>query len=485
MGPWLVGGPVRMARLRPFLCQNLNRCNGRWSQRIIKFFLSVLGLLFLPLPADGAEKPVDPPQEIRGDIPVQLRTFSIPTITGNDWLGRGPMTMFLVVRGERNVSKFCRYMPRVYEAITLTVDQYPIPIISDKYQLDEIRAQLHKAINNALPKPLVTRLHLFPVARMMGKNAEVLKLPGTDENCMGLKGMPPDLALMLREKNPEPRAFQAPVSKGPPESRPVPARVSSQPPRGAVAEPSIIIVKVKTETPQKPTDPKKCKKISEVWSSGFYKISKTQYWLNRVFSLDEDNDGAVDNIGFILKAENKTDLFIYYFPGPGRQSIINAPMLRLKDDRGVKKTCFGQETFEKPLVVKKEPPGGFKVPDLAQEVKDRDAKAGKPGLPKPVKKKSFTDGAGFVFMTVIGAGLFLVFGGGAGYALARHRRADRRRKNRRLSKERRAGDRRQQDVPPTGEDRRKIKDRRAEGGRRQEEDRRAGEDRREEKDRRV
>ena len=149
MGPWLVGSLVRMARLRPFLCQSLNMCNGRWSKRIIKFFLSVLGLLFLPLPVDGAEKPVEPPQEIQGFIPVQLRTFSIPTLSGNGWLGRGPLTMVLVVHGERGVSRLCRYMPRVFEAITLTVDQYPVPIINDKYQLDEIGAQLHKAINMA------------------------------------------------------------------------------------------------------------------------------------------------------------------------------------------------------------------------------------------------------------------------------------------------------------------------------------------------
>ncbi len=443
----------------------------------------MLGLLFLPLPAQGAEKPLEPPQEIQGFIPVQLRTFSIPTLSGNGWLGRGPLTMVLVVRGERGVSRLCRYMPRVLEAITLTVDQNPVPIINDKYQLDEIGAPLHKAINRALPKPLVIRLHLFPVVRKVGKNAEVLVLRGTDENCMGLKEMPPDLALMLRAKNPEAKTFQAPASKDQPESRPAPIRVSSQPPPGAVAEPSFIVRMVKAETPQILTDPKKCKKIKEVWSSGFHKISKTQYWLNRAFTLDEDHDGAVDNIGFILKADDKADLFIYYFPGPGRQSVSIAPMLRLKDDRGVKKTCFGQESFKKPLVVKKELPGGFKVPDLAQEVKDRDAKANKPGLPKPAKKKSFMGGAGLVFAIVMGTGLLLVIGGGAGYALAR-RRSDRRRKNRRRNKERRTGDRRQREESLTGEDKRKGGDRRAEGSRRKEEERRAGEDRREEKDRR-
>ena len=481
MGPWLAGGLVGMARQRLFLCQNRIRLGGWWSKRIIKFFLSVLGLLFLPLPADGAEKPVDPSREIQGYIPVQLPTFAIPTISGNGWLGRGPMTMFLVVRGEREVSRLCRYMPRIHEAITLTVDQTPVPIIGDKYQLDEVGAQLHKAINRALPEPLVIRLHLFPVVRVMGKNAEVLELPGTDESCMGLKGMPPDMALMLREKTPEAKTFLASVSKGQPESRPAPSRVSSGPPRGAVAEPSIIVKRVKAETPQKPANPRKCKKIKEVWSSGFHKISGTQYWLNKIFTLDEDNDGTVDDIGFILKAEDKADLFIHYFPGPGRQSVIIAPLLRLKDDRGVKKTCFGQDTFEKPLVVKKKPPGGFEVPDLAQEVKDKDAKADKPDLPKPVGKKSFTEGAGLVFAIVIGAGLFLVFGGGAGYALARYRRSDRRRKSRRRDKERRGDDRRQQDEPLKGEDKRKGGDRRDEEERRQKENRRGGEDRRDEK----
>ena len=98
--------------------------------------------------------------------------------------------MFLVVRGQKNVEIFCRYMPRVREAITLTVDQTPIPILGQKYQLKKIGTLLHRAINEILPKPLIFRLHLLANGWPMGKDAVDFELPGNGFEMHCLAGNP-------------------------------------------------------------------------------------------------------------------------------------------------------------------------------------------------------------------------------------------------------------------------------------------------------
>ena len=216
---------------------------------------------------------------------------------------------------------------------------------------------------------------------------------------------------------------------------------------------------------------------------GNHKAGGRTYWLSKAFTLDDDNDGVVDNVGFILKAEGRPDLYIYYFPGQGRQSVVTVPTLRLKDDRDVLAICFGQEEFKKPKEKDEAPERPFKVPDLAAELADKGEKAkdglqaaGKPGKKAP--GNLFLGGMGLVFAIAAGAGVVLILGAGAGYVIAR-RRSERRRKERRGRSERRRGrDRREREKPPEEEERRKGKDRRGDAKRRTEENRRTEDDRR-------
>ena len=152
---------------------------------------------------------------------------------------------------------------------------------------------------------------------------------------------------------------------------------------GAAAEKSIKPTSiVQRASPQPAPEPNGCVKLDDAWKQGFHKVSGAKYWLDRVFSIDENKDGAVDNIGFILKAEGKKDIFIYYFPTKGRQTVKAVPTLRLEDARVVLRTCFGQAEFKKPVIKKKEPLGGFKV-DLAKEMAAKTAEETKPTLPTP------------------------------------------------------------------------------------------------------
>ena len=183
---------------------------------------------------------------------------------------------------------------------------------------------------------------------------------------------------------------------------------------------------------QKFQDPENCQNLSKVWTPDYHKAGGRIYWLSRAFTLDDDNDGVVDNVGFILRAEDRPDLYIYYFPGQGRQSVVTVPTLRLKDDRDVLATCFGQEEFKKPRKMDETPKRPFKIPDLAAELaakgdkaKDGLQEAGEPGKKAP--GNPFLGGVGLVFAIATGAGVLLILGAGAGYVIAR-RRSERRRK---------------------------------------------------------
>ncbi len=423
----------------------------------------------------GASAQEQEKAEVRGYIPIQLRSFSVPLVDNSGGRSQGPISLFLVVRGERNFVTLCHNLPRIREAIALTVDQSPILVLRGKYQLDEIGARLHRVINRALPSPMVVRLHLLPVARHLGENAVNLKLRGSSENCMGIQELPLDVAAMLSGENPVAKTFTVPdpeaLSK--PETDP---KAEPEFQRRQDTAPAVIVKSPKSEAPvQKKPNPNACHGLADVWKASYHTVSGTKYWLNRAFTLDENNDGVVDDVGFILKTEGKADLNIYYFPGQGRQSVIIAPALRLKDDRDLKKICFGQEDFKKPEPEKKkEGPSAFQVPDLAAELA---AKARGANASGAANEQTFLEGPGLVFAGAMGAGVLLIVGGGVGYAIGLWRR-ERRRRERRAKRDRRTGDRRQEERAFEGPDKRAKKDRR------KQDDRRSKDNRREEGDRR-
>ena len=380
--------------------------------------------------------------EVQGTILVQLRSFSVPIVNSAGGRAQGPISLFLAVRGEKNFATLCYNLPRIREAIALTVDQSPILVIEGKYQLDEIGVRLHREINRALPSPLVINLHLLPIARPLGEGAVNLGLRGSNKNCMGIQKLPLDVAAMLRGETPVAKTFTVPDPEAPPKPEAKPkAKPKSQ--RRQDTAPTVIVQTLKSETPvQKTPDPDACQGLADVWKASYHTVSGTRYWLDRAFTFDENKDGVVDNVGFILKAEDKADMTIYYFPGQGRPSVLAAPALRLEDDQHLETTCFGQEDFKKPEPEKKkEKQSAFKVPDLAAELA---AKAEGGNAEGAAKEKTFLEGPGFVFAVAVGSGVLLIAGGGVGYAIARWRR-DRRRKERRAEQDRRNRDRRQEE----------------------------------------
>ena len=57
------------------------------------------------------------------------------------------------------------------------------------------------------------------------------------------------------------------------------------------------------------------KELGQFWQPRELTVEGTRFWLSRVFTIDADNDGRTDDVGFILKAEGQTDLIVRYILG--------------------------------------------------------------------------------------------------------------------------------------------------------------------------
>lgn len=457
----------------------------------LRFFISLVGILLLcqgsalaqesKEPKEGEESKkaeIKPSISLEGYIPIQLKPLTLPVMSPDGGLAQGTISMFVIVRGQRNVTAFCRYLPRVREAITLTVDRIPVPVVKGKYQLKDTGERLHKAINRFLPSPLVVKLHLLAGPRIVGKGAIDLELPGTDENCMSIKEIPAEVLAMVKAQNAESKSVS--VSRFTPRRKQSRKSVTrnlepvSRQPRPRYTPPSVTVKARKSDALTEETpDPGKCKKMNELWSAGFHQIAGRQYWLGQAFTLDDNNDDVVDNVGFLLKSEGRPDVYIYYFPGPGLQSVITVPSLRLANDREARMACAGQVEFNKPSG---DGPSSRKMAGAAESAKtptsaSRFQTRGNGKKEKQSSSSGFFDGPGLYFVIAAGVGVLLIVFAGIYFSLSK-RKAERRRNERRQRRNRRKQDRRQSQQPLDGEDQRKTGERRKETPERRKEDNR-------------
>ena len=174
---------------------------------------------------------------------------------------------------------------------------------------------MHKAINQFLPSPLVVKLHLLPVPWMNGKGAIDLELPGTTENCMRIQEIPDQVLAMLEaEKN---KNYKTAISKPAPRTRkarkPVTINLApvSRRDHPKYTPPSVTVQARKSDILKEETsDSGKCKNLKELWSPSYHQISNRKYWLGKVFTLDENNDDVIDNVGFLMYSDDRPDIYI-------------------------------------------------------------------------------------------------------------------------------------------------------------------------------
>ncbi len=117
----------------------------------------------------------------------------------------------------------------------------------------------------------------------------------------------------------------------------------------------------------------------EFWSATTLEIDGAEYWLAKVFTLDLDNDGHADNVGFRLRSHDSLDRTLRYRTKGRKLSAADIPQLRLDDEDMIARMCSSSISFPEPESVdearqtEEEPEQkqtkqkkGFSLPDLAK-----------------------------------------------------------------------------------------------------------------------
>ncbi len=208
------------------------------------------------------------------------------------------------------------------------------------------------------------------VGRKAGRADEAVPLPGQKTR----QGVMPDLGFgsveqeiaplpIRRAKKPPQTVQQAvtpPVAEQPAAAAASGVRVSSDPEGGAAK-----VTKYRTDyqnsdlpapeagvaaAPKKKDESKPAfscdRELTDFWKAGEHMVSGQKVRLTGVFTVDLDNDGRVDNVGFKIGASGRIGNVLSYFPvKKGRLSARSIPTLKLDNDDDIYRLCAGDVTF--------------------------------------------------------------------------------------------------------------------------------------------
>jgi hypothetical protein len=173
--------------------------------------------------------------------------------------------------------------------------------------------------------------------------------------------------------------------------------------------------------PRQPTYASACtREVAGLWRETGIVSGGITYRLYQVYTIDTDGDDRIDNVGFRFRAPGKPDINVRYFEPAGRTAGRDLPALRLPDEAVIKELCFGQAIFEEKVEAAPPPEeaaGPLKVPDLAAEMKARQA-----GI-APASAAPAADDPGWKWAVAAGAAFLIAIFAGIAWTLARRRRA--------------------------------------------------------------
>jgi hypothetical protein len=373
-------------------------------------------------------------------IHVQLHDIIAPVALADGRHTTTTLTFFLGVAREADVDTLCRRLPVVRDALVVAIHREPLTAIGRHVDSTRAAPRLKRALNDALGAAIVAEVNVItgvPRERTRGVADWSDTAPrgdgrttGSTTGCRRIAALPGEVekqaraVLTAREAMPQASALATQ-----PPARPSPApgrRLSSDLPSGVGC----------------------ARRVESLWRPAEHIVANVRYRLARVFTLDDDYDGRVENVGFLLRADGRPDLILFYFDAEDRPSAATVPSLQLSDEREIGRLCFGQVYYG---ISEPSPDAGRGKPQI---------ESGKRGPPNFIT---------LLLVTAAAAAILLGVGTFVGYLLiVRRRRADRRRQADRRLRERRQGP----NAGYTGLERRA-------GG-----DRRSGQDRRHRPDRR-
>ena len=103
-----------------------------------------------------------------------------------------------------------------------------------------------------------------------------------------------------------------------------------------------------TNSKSEPEPPHVCdRELTDFWKPGEHMVDGQKTNLTGVFTVDLNNDGRVDNVGFKIGAKGRIGNVLGYFPvAKGRLSAQSVPTLKLEDDQDIHRLCPGDLTFK-------------------------------------------------------------------------------------------------------------------------------------------
>jgi hypothetical protein len=372
-------------------------------------------------------------------IHVQLHDIIAPVTLADGRQATTTLTFFLRVARDADVNTLCQRLPVVRDALLVAIHRERLIAVGRHVDAARAVPRLKKALDDVLGPGIVVEINVIAgVARERTRGVTDWsdtsprgngRTTGSTTGCRRIAALPDEVASQARALSAARAAMPVVATPIPAPVRPAPApghRLSSDPPSGVGC----------------------ARRVESLWPPGEHVVGGVRYWLARVFTLDDDHDGRVENVGFQLRADGRADLVLFYFDAADRPSAASVPSLRLGDEREIGRLCFGQLHFSGPRP----------VAGLAQ--------AGPRSAPGKDRTPNFL---ALLLVTAGAAAVLLGSGALVGYLLiVRRRAADRRRQGDRRLRQRRHGadpghggpERRAGGDRRSGQDRRQFPDRR-------------------------
>lgn len=441
--------------------------------RYLSAVLLIAGGLALFVPVAAAEE----------FATVRMRPQAIPFVTPDNKVVKRIVNFFMTVT-KKSVREVCANQAEVKSIFLITTYNRQLADAKWQYDLKNLSSDLYRALEPLFGREKLVAVHLsLGLTEGSRPTNQIQKRLEQLEDCTIVRSLPSD-AVTARYSD----AMAAPVRSLATDASKVTAADLAKASAASTAEsdkpfethpqmreapkPEIDLTKTEIKTPPPVGKPGPCNfELTDLWHPAWVVLDNEKFRLARAFTVDSDANGKVDDVSFVLKREDGSELTTTYLSLHGSQGAKEIPGLTVVDPLMIFRLCPGTHDFAIPGAAMKEA-AKIERPDLAAEVMARI----KGEVPPPVAEPDAVDFwrwvAAIVAITAVllAIAVLVVF-----YLMTRN---DRRRKRDRRGKNRRKRDRRKRDDGPKGEERRKGEDRRVDADRRDEDSRRKTTDRR-------
>lgn len=450
----------------------LTRAEGLF--RCLSAILLIAGGLSLFAPTAAAEE----------FATVRMRPQAIPFVTPDNRVVKRIVNFFMTVT-KKAVREVCANQAEIKSIFLINTYNRQLADAKWQYDMKNLASDLYRALEPLFGREKLVAVHLsLGLTEGSRPTNQIQKRLEQLEDCTTVRSLPSDVVTArysdamaapvrsLATDASKAENFDAIKPSAAASAKESDAPFETHPQMREEPKPEIDLTKTEIKAPPPAGKPGPCNyELTDLWHPAWVVLDNEKFRIARAFTVDSDANGKVDDVSFVLKREDDSELSTTYLSLHGNRRAVEIPGLTVVDPLMIFRLCPGTHDFAMPGAVMKEA-AKLERPDLAAEVMARI----KGEVPPPIAEPDAVDFwrwvAAIVAITAVllAIAVLIVF-----YLMTRN---DRRRKRDRRGKNRRKRDRRKRDDGPKGEERRKSADRRADEDRREEDSRRKTTDRR-------